>query len=155
MAKRQPAFSANQMAFTFEAPRPDVDEGGLAHMERQTASAVARILRDDPRSRFEVAGQLSALMDADISKFMLDAYSAEARDGHNVSFARFLGLIVATQRFDVLDALMRQIGCAVVVGEEILLAEIGHLETQRRNIEQRLKSLKAEAKPLKRGGAHA
>lgn len=153
MAKRKPAFSADQMAFSFENSRPDVAEGGMAHMERQTASAVAGILRVDPRSRFEVAGQLSALMDADISKFMLDAYSAEGRDGHNVSFARFLGLIVVTQRFDVLDALLRQIGCAVVVGEEILLAEIGHLETQKRNIDQRLKNLKAEAQPLQRGGA--
>lgn len=152
MGKRKAAFDAGQMAFTFDTPRPDVTEGGFSHMERQVASAVAAILREDPRSRFEVAGQLSALMDADISKFMLDAYAAEARDGHNVSFSRFLGLIVATQRFDVLDGLLRQIGCAVVVGEEILLAEIGHLETQRRNIDQRLKSLKAEAQPLTRGG---
>lgn len=89
MAKRKPALPTSQMAFTFDAPRPDVAEGGLALLERQAASAVGRILREDPRSRFEVAGQLSALMDADISKWMLDAYSAEARDGHNVSFARF------------------------------------------------------------------
>lgn len=154
MAKRKPALNTAQMAFTFDAPRPDVSEGALSGMDRLVASGVAAILKEDPRSRFEVAGQVSALMDADISKLMLDAYASESRDGHNISLARFLGLVVATQRFDVLDALLRQVGCAVVVGEEILLAEIGHLETQRRVIDQRLKSLKVEATPIQRGGAH-
>lgn len=150
MGKRTPAMAPGQMAFSFTTSQPDVTEGAMADLERMTASAVANILREDTRSRFEIAGQVSALMDADVSKFMLDGYAAESRDGHNISLARFMALIAVTQRFDVLDALLRRIGCAVVVGEEIVLAEIGHLEAQRRNIDQRLKGLKAEAKPLHR-----
>lgn len=150
MGKRTPAMAPGQMAFSFSTPRPDATEGSMADLERMAASAVANVLREDPRSRFEIAGQVSALMDADVSKFMLDGYAAESRDGHNISLARFLALIAVTQRFDVLDALLRRIGCAAVVGEEILLAEIGHLEAQRRNIDRRLKGLKAEAQPLQR-----
>lgn len=152
MPKRAPALNAAQLAFSFDAPELDVAEGALADLERVTASAVGAILRRDPRSRYEVAGQLSALMDADVSKLMLDAYASEARDGHNISFARFLGLVVTTRSFDVLDALVRRIGCTVMVGEEIHLAEIGHLEAEQRRIQQRLKALKGEAAPLKRGG---
>jgi hypothetical protein len=151
MPKRRPAFDPAQLGFSFDAPRADVAEGALADLERVTASAVASILKEDPRSRYEVAGQVSALLDADVSKATLDKYCSEASPEHNVSFARALALVVATRRYDVLDALLRRIGCALLRGEEIELAEIGHLEAQRREIDKRLKGLKAVAEPLKRG----
>ncbi len=150
--KRKPALHPAQMAFTFDTPTPDVSEGALSDLERKVASAVASILKRDGRSRFEVAGQVSALLDDDVTKYMLDAYSSESRDGHNISMARFLALVVATQGFDVLDALTRIIGCAVIVGDEMRLAEIGHLEAQQRDAARKLKLLKAIAKPLSRGG---
>lgn len=140
------------MAFSFDTPKPEVSEGSLSDLERKVASAVAAILKRDGRSRFEVAGQVSALLDDDVTKYMLDAYSSEARGDHNISMARFLALTVATQSFDVLDALARLIGCAVMVGDEMRLAEIGHLEAQKRQAEQRLKMLKASAQPMQRGG---
>lgn len=151
MPKRTPALNPSQMAFSFDTPTPDVSEGSLADLERKVASAVSQILREDGRSRFEIAGLVSALMGEDVSKFMLDAYASEARDGHNISLARFLGLVVATQRFDALDAVLRQVGVSAMVGDEIRLAEIGHLEAQKRQLDQRLKSLKSEAQPLTRG----
>ena len=148
--KRQPALHPAQMAFSFDAPMTEVSEGSLSDLDRKVASAVAAMIKRDGRSRFEIAGQVSALLDSNVSKEMLDAYSSEARDGHNISFARLLALTVATQGFDVLDALMRIIGCTVMVGDEIRLAEIGHLEAQKRDAERRLKMLKATAQPLSR-----
>ncbi|WP_370236581.1 hypothetical protein [Brevundimonas sp.] len=150
MPKRKPALASDQMAFTFDAPRQDVTEGALADLGRKAASAVATMLRDDPRSRYEIAGQLSALMDTQVLKTTLDAYTAESKDGHYVPFERLLGLVVVTQRYDVLDALVRPIGASLLCGEEIRLAEIGHLEAQRRDIERRLKGLKSEATPISR-----
>lgn len=151
MGKRSPALDPSQMAFTFETPRPAVAEGSLADLERKVASAVSQILRDDGRSRYEIAGQVSALLGEDVSKFMLDAYASEARDGHNVSVARFLALVVATQRFDALDAVVRQIGVSALAGDEIRLAEIGHLQAQKRELDRRLKTLQGSVQPLSRG----
>jgi hypothetical protein len=139
------------MAFTFDAPMAAVAEGGLRDLERQVSAAVGNILTKHPGSRFEVAGGVSALLDTDVTKSMLDAYSAEAKDTHNISVARFLALIVVSQRFDVLDAILRQIGCGVLVGEEIYLAEAGHLRAMEREIKQRLRQLDLVTTPLKRG----
>jgi len=151
--KRKPALSADQLAFSFApAPVPS-SEGALAALERQTASAVAQILKDEPRDRYTVAAAVSRLLGDDVSKLMLDAYASEARDSHNISLARFLALIAATDRHDVLNALLNKIGCAVLVGEEVYLAEIGHLESQKRELEERLRMLKRGAQPLDRGGA--
>jgi len=66
--KRNPALAPDQMAFTFDAPRQDVTEGALADLGRKAASAVATMLRNDPRSRYEIAGQLSALMKMTVNR---------------------------------------------------------------------------------------
>jgi len=141
MTKRKPAFNPSQLGFDFEPVQGVTEEGALGALERQTASAISRILKEDPRSRFEIAGGVSALLDDDVSKLMLDAYASEARDGHNISFARFLALVLETQRFDVLDALLAKIGCKVVVGEQILTVELGHLDAQIARLQSRKRVL--------------
>lgn len=149
MSKRRPSFSAEQLAFTFE-PAPPTDEGALEGLDRTAASAVSQILKADPRSRFEIAGGMSALLGDEVSKAMLDAYSAEARETHNISLSRFLALIAETQRFDVLDALIQRIGAKVVVGEEILTVELGHIDTQLERLRQRRALLKRIAPEIAR-----
>jgi hypothetical protein len=151
MTKRRPAFDDRQMDMGFGVPEAASTDGALASLPRETASAVGAILRGDSRSRYEVAAAVSGLLEADVSKLMLDAYSSEGREDHNIGFARMLVLIAATRRFDVLRSLLRRIGCDLLVGEEVYLAEIGHLEAQRRAIETRLKTLKSVAEPMTGG----
>jgi len=151
MKQRRRAFEADQLAFSFDPPTHATSEGALAGLDRVVASAVSSVLKEDPRSRFEVAGGVSSLLDDDVSKAMLDAYSAEAKETHNISVARFLALIAETQRFDILDALCKRIGCKVVVGEEILTVELGHIETQMERLKQRASLLRRVAPAISDG----
>src|SRR3546814_18590526 len=100
MKKRRPSFDISQMGFTFDPPEPARGEAALAGLERQVSAAVGLILKEDLRSRAEIAGAMSALLAERVSPGMLDGYSSEARDQHNTSFARFLALIAATDRHD-------------------------------------------------------
>ena len=156
MSKRRPAFNADQLGFSFEAPECVVQEASLAGLDRVVASAIGQVLKDGPRSRYEVAAGISALLDDDVSKAMLDAYSAEAKDGHNISLARFLALVAETQRYDVLDAMCNRIGCKIVVGEEALTVELGHIQTQMERLKERERLLKRIAPAIgrHRGGRH-
>jgi hypothetical protein len=151
-AKRRPTYDAAQLAFTFEPAHHAVGDGALDGLERFVASAVSQVLKEDPRSRFEIAGGMSALLNDDVSKPMLDAYSAEAKDTHNVSLARFLALISETQRYDVLDQLCQKIGCHVVVGQEMLTVELGHIESQMQRLQERKQLLRRVAPEITRGG---
>jgi hypothetical protein len=150
MNKRRAALSPNQLAFSFDLPSHTVGEGALAGFDRAIAGAVSQVLKEDPRSRFEIAGGVSGLLDDDVSKAMLDAYSAEAKETHNISLSRFLALIAETQRYDVLDALCQRIGCKVVVGEEIFTVELGHLEAQIQRLQSRKTALKRVAPEIVR-----
>lgn len=152
MAKRTPAFDPGQTGFDFE-PRPAMaSDGMLSGLDRQVASAVSRVLKDDDRDRYDMAAAMSRILDADVSKSMLDKYASESSEEHNISAGRFLVLIAASGRYDVLEAVIRKIGCALVVGEEVLTVELGHVQAQIERLQERHRLLKKAAPAIKRGG---
>ena len=144
--------------FNFQLPQPftQIDERGhegeLAGINRVVASAVAQMLRDCGKSRHEVAILMSELVDDTVTKAMLDAYASEGREDHNISMGRFMALTAATSSYSVLGDLLRKIGATILVGEEIYLAEMGHLDAQERDIKRRKAQLKMIAKPINRKG---
>lgn len=150
MAKSRP--SANQFAFAFDAPQPATLPAALAGVDARIARTVAEVLKHDDRERSVIAAEMSVLLAEDVSKAMLDAYASPARDGHNISFARMLALIAVTHRFDLLDRELRAIGAAVLVGEEIYTAEIGHIDSEIEKLTQRKKVLKRINPTITRNG---
>ena len=149
--KRRPSLTDGQMAFTFSAPTPAQNEGDLAGLECVISSAVGRMLKDDKRPRPEIAGAVSALLCENVSKFMLDAYASEGRADHAISAARFLALVAATKRFDILHAVLTKIGASVLVGEEVHAARLGHLMAKRAEIDAQIKEIRPITAPIERG----
>lgn len=140
MAKSR-ASSLDQFAFTFDAPQPATRPAELAGMDARIARTVAEILKEDDRDRLVIAAQMTVLLSEEVSKAMLDAYASPARDGHNISFARMCALIAVTNRFDLLDRELRAIGAAVLVGDEIYTAQVGHISSEIARLQGQLKTL--------------
>ncbi len=149
--KRRPALSDEQLAFTFAPPRLAREEGDLAGLSKQIASGCARALKEDARSRDEIAGRMSALLGEPVTRWMLDSYASEARAEHNVSAARFLALIAATERFDILDAVITRIGARALVGAEVHAARLGHLLAARDKLDEQIKGLRPMVTPIDGG----
>lgn len=139
-----------QLGFVFEAPSPASAPAQLAGLERQICRTVGTILASDPRSREVIAAEISVLLDEEVSRAMLDAYASPAREDHKVPMCRFLALVAVCQRQDLLDPLIRQIGAALLVGEEVMTARIGHLRQHRNKIDEELRALTRNA-PMIRG----
>lgn len=151
MNKRRTTLNAAQMALPFAVPDAPRFAGDLAGLTRMASSSVARMLKEDPRSREVIAAEMSALMDEEISKFMLDSWAAEGRDQHNISVARWLVLVHVTSRqHDILDTMTSKIGARVLVGEEIHAARLGHLMGKKRELEAQIKQLQATIHPINR-----
>jgi hypothetical protein len=155
MVKRRPSLDASQLGFTFEPPVPARLAADLAGLDRVIAATVGRALKDDERSRPVIAAEMSALLDEITTPLMLDAYASEARDNHNISASRLLALIAVTDRFDLLDALVRRIGAALLVGEEIHTARVGHLRSRISALTAELKTAERQSKPIERKGSRS
>lgn len=145
MGKRQRVLDG-QLGFAFEPPAPASAPGELAGLEALISGAVATILvgaHAEGRHRGLIAAEMSVLLGEEVSRAMLDAYASPAREGHKVPMSRFLALIAVTNRHDVLDRILREIGAAVLVGEEVNTALLGSIDRQ-------IAKLKAERQVVER-----
>ncbi|MEA3264160.1 MAG: hypothetical protein U9R07_11835 [Pseudomonadota bacterium] len=140
-----------QYGFVFETPTIASAPAELAGLERRICAAVSEMLKGDERPRELIAAAMSMVLDEEISKAMLDAYASPAREDHKVPLCRFMTLIAVTKRHDIFDRLLREIGAALLVGEEIQTARIGQIDAQIARLNDERKRLKATA-PLIRGG---
>lgn len=144
----------DQYGFDFAVPTVGSEPAALAGLEQRICRAVGTILNSDKRPREVIAAEMSVRLEDEVSRAMLDAYSSPARDGHKVPMSRFLALVAVTHRHDVLDRLMREIGAAVLVGEEIQTARLGQIDSEIARLSEERKALKAR-QPLIRRGTNA
>ncbi|MBI1386649.1 MAG: hypothetical protein GC150_17225 [Rhizobiales bacterium] len=117
--------------------------GSLAGLSRRIGVMMSQAIRESGMDRYDIAAAMSRLLNEDVSKHILDAYTAESREDHNVSAYRFFAFVQATKAGGMLDDVCRQIGYLAMPSEDQRLAEIGYLTEQRAVIDQRLKALKA------------
>lgn len=140
----------NQLGFTFSEPVARTGAAGLAGMEAMICRTVGSILASDSRPREIIAAEVSILLDEEVSKAMLDAYSSPARAEHRVPMSRFFALVLVTKRHDLLDPLLREIGAALLIGEEVMTARLGQIDREMQRLKEERQKLAANA-PLIRG----
>ncbi|MEM8724644.1 MAG: hypothetical protein AAGE86_03890 [Pseudomonadota bacterium] len=141
-----------QLGFDFSAPAPASGVAELAGLERQINELVGTIIASDGRAREVIAAEMSVLLDENVTRSMLDAYSSPARIEHKVPASRLLALIVVTGRQDLLDPIMRKVGAALLVGDEVRTARLGQLQQTLTEVQAEIKELKRDAPKIREGG---
>ncbi|MDP1696468.1 MAG: hypothetical protein Q8L45_01565 [Xanthomonadaceae bacterium] len=92
--------------------------------------------------RYAVAAQCSRLAGREVSKAMLDGYTAESRDTFNVPLWLAPVLETACQRNDLSEWLASVRGGRIVWGAETLDTEIGRIEGEREALANQLRELR-------------
>ncbi|MCK9514341.1 MAG: hypothetical protein M0R28_24350 [Pigmentiphaga sp.] len=134
-----------QMSFDdyFVVPTPaEVRPGSIAGFDCELRQALSRSLKSQSLSRYEVAAKMSEMLGDDISKNMLDAYTAESRETHQISVVRLVAMILATKDYDLLAMIAEKVGCRLLVGEEAIGAEIGFIDQEIEELRARRAQLK-------------
>lgn len=151
MKKRAPRLSEKNLKDIWNIRILDGKNSELGDLEQFISSAVSRCLREGGKTRAEQAVRLSDVLGDDISSFMLDAYSSEVRREHKISASRFFALIAITGRFDIFDAIVREIGGKALSQSDAKVFRIGHdyvasLEAEKR-LRDRVSDLSLATKP--------
>ena len=110
---------------------------------------VSLILKESPKSREQLAAEMSEAMDCpSFSKAMLDNYSSEANELHQIPLYRFIILVRVADASWAWDELLKDEGFTVLFGEEALLAERGRVAQQIEELKKYQKELNSVA-PVK------
>ncbi|WP_143860927.1 hypothetical protein [Nitrosovibrio sp. Nv4] len=96
----------------------------------------------DGHDRYEVSATMSRLLGRDISKHMLDAYTAESREDHIPPLDTAIAFDMATSDISLLNLYASKLGARVSVGKDALNAELGKLENMRDEVVKQIKRLK-------------
>lgn len=143
---KKPVANPNQIELMFfEVPAvPRNDTGGLdiALMVRELLTELLGAAAVQGCDRHEVAARVSRLSSHEISKHMLDRYTAPSADGWRFPLEALPALVQATGDYRLLEMVAEKCGCKVYRGEEAMLAEIGALTMQERNVKARLIDLR-------------
>jgi hypothetical protein len=126
----------------FDIPQPQASTPGNLDLDIELRHALSDALKHADGDRYQIAAEMSRLTGRDISKHMLDAYTAESRCDHNFPFRYAAAFEVATGSFCLTNLIATARGCSVLVGDEALLAELGRVEQMETELRQQKAALK-------------
>lgn len=115
----------------FDIPRAAPASPGSVNYSREIAAAMSQALKDCPHDRIEVSARMTRLLGREMSLSMLNAYTAESHTDHNISLERAIAFDIATEGRALLKFYAAKLGCGVLVGDEIMHAEIGRIHELR------------------------
>lgn len=117
-------------------------EPGSMNISAQLRQELSRTLKQCPLSRFEVAARMSELLDVEISKSQLDSWTAESKEYHRFPAEYLAAFCRATGHYGPLELIARRAGCYLAKSEQVLLAELGRIEYQRRELARQEKAVR-------------
>lgn len=115
----------------FEVP---VEPAALpASMDHRATIAhlLAEMLAASGHDRYEIAARASRLAGKEVSKYMLDAYTAESRDEFNLPLWLLPAIEAACESHQLTTWLCVARGGRLFIGADALAAELGRIERQR------------------------
>jgi hypothetical protein len=127
----------------FEIPQPVVLPETMNY--RSVVSALTgQVLREADGDRHEIATRASRLtgVDAAITKYMLDAYASEAREAFNLPFWAVPAIEAACSTHAFTNWLVTVRGGRLLLGRQVLEAEMGKWERQREQAARMVRELK-------------
>lgn len=127
-------------------------EGSLNVHTRLCHALTSAIKQSGPLSRWEIAGRMSHLLGTEITKFQIDAWTAESKEGHRIPAEYLPAFCTATGSREPLQILTDIAGLFCLPGPDALRAEIqryAEAEATARGEKLRRKTLLAA---IKEGG---
>jgi len=112
-------------------PKPAAPAEGSANIQERLRLAAAKALKHPTKSRWQIAGEMSHLLGAEISKYQLDGWVAESKE-HRLPCEYLPALCIVTGCYDPLRIMAEAAGMYMVPGSEALRVEIQKLDEQAR-----------------------
>jgi hypothetical protein len=116
---------------------------GSLDIDTELRHKITNELKKCPYSRYHIAGRMSELTGVEITKTMLDSWTAESKELHRFPAIFLPAFCIAVGSSWLMNFLGRKAGVFVLPGKEALRAEIQKLIEERERINRAVKKRKA------------
>ena len=122
--------------------RPKDNDFASFNIDLRLRDAISQAIKDCPHSRFQIAAKMSELLGVEITKSMIDSWTAESREGLYRFPACYLpALCHVVGSLEPVRIMADLLGAYVIQGEEAILTELGRLKEQKKKMAVREKAL--------------
>lgn len=128
----------------FEVPQPAAPLPGAMDYRSVVAGLLGEVLMAAGVDRHEIAARCSRLSGKEVTKYMLDAYTSEAREGFNMPLWLVPALEESCGTHAITNWIVATRGGRLLIGREALTADLGRLERQRIETEKLIRKLKKQ-----------
>jgi hypothetical protein len=128
----------------FDVPAAPPLTGGSLDYDTELRHVLSDALKRTPASRYEVAARMSELTGTQITKEMLDAWTAESKTPWRFPFQFAAAFEAACETTCLQELLGRKRGSRILVGEDALLAEWGRVQRAKDEIISRERALRKQ-----------
>ncbi|ADZ70087.1 hypothetical protein [Polymorphum gilvum] len=136
----------------YQPPRVSVgyEPGAIkgTRLASRISRAVARAMKESGKDRTTIAGLMSEKLGRRVTVTTLEADASEAKTGNQITLERFIALIQATGRTELLGFVAEPFDLVVIPKRYENVIELALIEDQQKMIESRRRLLQAQ---LRRG----
>jgi len=118
------------------APETEMAAEGVANIRERLRVSVSEAIKQCPFSRWEISGKMSHLLGVEVSKFQLDSWTAESKEGHRIPAEYLPAFCIVTGDHGPLRMMAETAGLFALPGPDALRAEIQRLDEQERKIKE-------------------
>ena len=122
------------------------DLSGSLDISTKLRAALSAAIKRSPLSRHLIAGKMSDLMDRDITKAMLDSWTADSKDAWKFPAEYIPAFCLATEDTSLLELICSECKCLIVKTEDQLRLELGNIVEQEIALRERKKHLQSKLK---------
>ena len=134
MSKSKKSFDNQYSLFdlleSLQKNAPHPPDPGRLNVRYSLQGIISDCIKRCPLSRWEIAGKMSALLNQEISKYMLDTYTAESKEYHRFPAEYLPAFCEVVGSYEPLRFLAEKAGVFVLPGQEALRAEIQKIESE-------------------------
>jgi hypothetical protein len=124
--------------------RPKNNAFASFNIDLRLRDAISQAIKDCSHSRFQIAAKMSELLGVEITKSMIDSWTAESREGLYRFPACYLpALCHVVGSLEPVRIMADLLGAYVIQGEEAILTELGRRKEQKKKIAVREKALES------------
>lgn len=109
-------------------PQPAPLVPGGMNYAREIAHVMSQAIKVCDKDRYQIAADMSRLLGHEVTVDTLNTYTAESKEDRIPSLDRALAFDAVTGGFALLQFYAAKLGCQVLVGEEVLVAELGRVQ---------------------------
>ena len=131
--------------------RPKNTEFSSLNVDLRLREVVGQAIKESPLSRFQIAARMSESLGLEVSKTMIDSWTAESREGINRFPACYLPAFChVVESIEPLRVLADLVGSVVVQGEDALHMELSKVEAEKQRLCEKEKAIKTILQGMRR-----